>query len=130
MPMFIRNNINLIQSGDFSIMMYADIGHVHQIMTNFILNSIDAIEGGGDITIHVEQKANMAVFTVSDTGKGIKPEHMNSITTPFFTTKTTGVGLGLPIAFQLADLNAGHIKYESKEGEGTFASLYLPAEKY
>jgi len=127
--MLIKNAITLGKEGDFSLNISADMGHVHQILANFILNSIDAMENGGAITISAETKDCYTVLSVSDTGCGIKSEHLESIATPFFTTKNTGVGLGLSIAFQLAGLNGGKIEYESSPEKGTKASLYLMVNK-
>jgi signal transduction histidine kinase len=66
------------------------------------------------------------VVKVSDTGSGIKPEHLGEIFTPFFTTKDKGVGLGLALSYQIVQEHLGTIRVESKAGEGTTFSVYLP----
>ena len=72
------------------------------------------------------KKHRLMVVKVSDTGPGIKPEHVNDIFTPFFTTKDKGVGLGLALSYQIVQEHLGTIRVESREGEGTTFSVYLP----
>jgi len=65
---------------------------------------------------------------VQDTGYGISAENMRKIFTPFFTTKreVKGVGLGLAISYGIVQRHKGRIEVQSKEGEGTTFSIYLP----
>jgi len=65
---------------------------------------------------------------VQDTGHGISPENMRRLFTPFFTTKreVKGVGLGLAVAYGIVQRHKGKIEVQSKEGEGTTFTIYLP----
>jgi signal transduction histidine kinase len=64
---------------------------------------------------------------ISDTGKGIPPGDLEKIFVPFFTTKTQGTGLGLPICKKLIEQNGGNLSVESRLGEGTTFTIELPA---
>ena len=64
---------------------------------------------------------------ISDTGNGIPPEALEKIFVPFFTTKTQGTGLGLPICKRLMEQNGGTLSVESRLGEGTKFTIELPA---
>ncbi len=66
------------------------------------------------------------VVKISDTGMGIKQEHLQDIFAPFFTTKDRGVGLGLALSYQIVQEHLGTIRVESAEGTGTTFSVYLP----
>jgi len=65
-------------------------------------------------------------ITVSDTGRGVRPEQIEQIFTPFFTTKTQGTGLGLAICKQIIEHHGGTIMVESRLGEGTSFIIELP----
>ena len=113
-------------------------GQLVQVFLNIIKNAIEAMPSGGRLTILTRmsdqftsvqaggKKHRLMVIRVSDTGKGITPEHLNDIFTPFFTTKDRGVGLGLALSYQIVQEHLGTIRVESHEGEGTTFSVYLP----
>ncbi len=125
--------------------LYIDAGQIQQVIFNLLLNSIQAIEGKGEIQVHVtpvtpqlkkfERKPFFRKITenpyllihISDTGKGIEPENLQQIFNPFFTTKTFGTGLGLSIVYQIVKENDGIIYFESEVNKGTDCYLFLPA---
>ena len=65
---------------------------------------------------------------MQDTGIGIRPENFNRIFDPLFTTKTSGIGLGLAVCRKLAEANRGRIEVESELGKGSSFNLVLPAQ--
>jgi signal transduction histidine kinase len=69
----------------------------------------------------------MMAFAVNDTGVGIPPENMAKLFDPLFTTKITGIGLGLAISKKLAEANGGRIEVQSEPGKGSTFTVYLPA---
>jgi signal transduction histidine kinase len=71
----------------------------------------------------------MAEIAVIDRGSGISPETMKNIFNPFFTTKPTGVGLGLAIVAKIVDQHGGKIAVESQPGEGSIFCVTLPMDK-
>jgi PAS domain S-box-containing protein len=115
---------------------YGDIPHVfclisqlNQVFMNLLVNAGHAIETQGTITIRTGRHGNDRVSVeISDTGKGIAPEHINRIFEPFFTTKPVGkgTGLGLSLSYGIVKRHGGQIEVESIEGQGTTFRLLLP----
>ncbi|RMG66682.1 MAG: PAS domain-containing sensor histidine kinase [Calditrichaeota bacterium] len=124
---------------------YVDPSQLHQVLMNVLLNSIQAIQEGGEISIQM-QPASADLFrfqrkpffkaitqrpfveiVVRDNGCGINSEQIEQVFDPFFTTKTFGTGLGLSIVYQLVKANQGFVYLESSEGKGTSCYLLLPA---
>jgi signal transduction histidine kinase/iron only hydrogenase large subunit-like protein len=106
----------------------ADFGQIQQVCTNLIMNAIQAMPGGGNLTIRTFLEDEHVIIEVSDTGVGISPENMKKIFTPFFTTKKDqkGVGLGLAISYGIVQRHHGKIEIFTKEGEGTTFKVSLP----
>ena len=109
-------------------------GAFSQVVTNLVVNAIvhafDENETG-TIRMHFESVDNQAVFTFTDNGKGISPEHLPKIFDPFFTTKRGhgGSGLGLHLVFNIVTQSlGGTIQCDSQEGKGTRFMLHLPLE--
>ncbi|MGB9195555.1 MAG: ATP-binding protein [Terriglobales bacterium] len=105
-----------------------DSDQIHQVLLNLLLNSVQAIEGTGVVRVAVFTKdgGDDAVVTVSDTGRGIPPEHLPNIFRPFYTTKGNGTGLGLSLARRIVEEHHGRIDVESSSGKGTTFSVTLP----
>jgi two-component system nitrogen regulation sensor histidine kinase GlnL len=109
-----------------------------QVFLNIIKNAVEAMPKGGKLTVMTRmsdlfttvqsdgKKYQLMVVKVSDTGPGIKQEHLEDIFTPFFTTKDRGVGLGLALSYQIVQEHLGTIRVESQAHEGTTFSVYLP----
>ena len=97
------------------------------VIENLCKNAVDAMEGKGTITIHVETTQQRAVIEVSDTGKGIKKRDIDSVFTPGFTTKQRGWGLGLSLAKRIIEeYHHGRIFVKSSEvGKGTTFRIEL-----
>jgi two-component system, NtrC family, sensor kinase len=105
-------------------------GELRQVASNLIANSIDAVSSHGVIHVRISDchvKNYELRLTVADTGCGIRPEHLNSIYDPFFTTKKNlGTGLGLWVTRQIIEKHGGDIRVRSKAGQGTVFCVYLP----
>ncbi len=91
------------------------------VIENLCKNAVDAMEGAGTITLHLEESHGKAVIEVSDTGKGIKKKNMKNVFRPGFTTKKRGWGLGLSLAKRIIEeYHRGRIFVKSSEfGVGT-----------
>ncbi|PYN06001.1 MAG: hybrid sensor histidine kinase/response regulator [Candidatus Rokuibacteriota bacterium] len=86
---------------------------------NLILNALQAMPGGGALTVETSWTARDVLIGVADTGVGIAPEHLDKIFEPLFTTKARGIGLGLSVVKRLLEANGGGITVESTPGQGS-----------
>lgn len=111
--------------------VWIDVKQIQQVFFNIIINAIQAMPEGGTLTLTTESverdESEFVKVTIRDTGKGIDAEVLAKIFVPFFTTKTQGTGLGLPICRQLVEHNHGSIDVESSLQQGTTFSILLPA---
>lgn len=104
----------------------ADKKWLEQAFQNIIINSIQAFEDGGNISISTSLSANNKIkIIISDNGKGIPKENREKIFDPFFTTKDDGVGLGLTLVHQIIEDHNGFINIESEIGKGTKVIIKL-----
>lgn len=106
-----------------------DAAQLREVFLNLIHNAADAMPNGGRITIRTMAKpSGMVTFEVQDEGKGIPPEHLSKLFTPFFTTKPVGkgTGLGLAIIYGIVKMHRGQINVKSEVGKGTTFTISLP----
>jgi len=102
---------------------------LHQALLNLILNAIEAMHGGGTLTVDLERRGDNAEIRIRDTGRGIAPEHRARIFQLFFTTRPGGSGIGLASAFRTVQMHDGSIDYDSEIGRGTTFRIDLPLER-
>ena len=103
-----------------------DALQIEQVLLNVILNAIQASRPGSKVHIRERQERDEAIVEVLDEGPGIPPEQMTQVFAPFFTTKDTGTGLGLPIAQRIVLAHRGRLDVESTPGHGTAVRVRLP----
>ncbi|MGD0989851.1 MAG: ATP-binding protein [Candidatus Sulfotelmatobacter sp.] len=110
-------------------------GRLQQVFLNLFLNAKDAMPGGGKLRVATSNGESVCV-SVSDTGSGIAPEHIQRIYDPFFTTKVSpregqarGTGLGLSVTYGIIQEHAGKIRVESHPGAGTTFTLDFPLSR-
>jgi signal transduction histidine kinase len=103
-----------------------DIGQIHQLFLNLLLNAVQSIEGTGAVRVEISSLKGDAAIVVIDTGRGIAPEHLPNIFRPFFTTKRGGTGLGLSLARRIVEEHHGRIEVTSEVGKGTTFLVVLP----
>ena len=104
----------------------ADPVEIEQIFTNLLLNSIDEMSGGGTLTIELDHDDRDIVIRVSDSGRGIPAEHLPNIFDPFFSTKTRGTGMGLPIVLRIVKNYGGKIEVVATDKSGATFLIRLP----
>jgi len=100
-----------------------------QVVLNLVLNGLDAIRDGGQITLLTAPSGEQeVVLHVVDTGCGIAPEHMAKLFEPFFTTKPAGqgTGVGLSTCYNIIRQHDGEIQVASKSGRGSTFTVRLP----
>jgi two-component system sensor histidine kinase PilS (NtrC family) len=119
-----------LRNADEPVMVEADPDQLKQVLWNLGLNAIQAMPGGGRLTLairrHVAANGSAwAAIELSDTGPGIPQGELDRIFDPFYTTKPGGTGLGLAIARKIIDNLGGRIEVVSGEGTGATFTIYL-----
>lgn len=103
------------------------VSQLREVLTNLILNSIDAMPNGGTITICARPEGEWGIVEVRDTGFGMTEDVQQRCFEPFFSTKGNhGTGMGLALAYGIVRQHGGTISIESKQGEGTTVKFSLP----
>jgi two-component system nitrogen regulation sensor histidine kinase NtrY len=115
--LYLDENIPLIQ---------ADPDLLHRAFSNLVLNSLDAMPGGGTLTVRTGQKDGSVRVEISDTGAGLAPEECERLFTPYYTTKRHGTGLGLAVVQSIVSDHQGKISVESTPGSGATFRIELP----
>jgi two-component system cell cycle sensor histidine kinase/response regulator CckA len=132
-----------VQHGRDLWFVKADEGQLFQVIMNLAVNARDAMPSGGEIlitTANVSERESLSLkdrgldrgeyvmCEVRDTGTGIKPEHLEKIFDPFFSTKEVGkgTGLGLSTVFGIVKQTGGTVVVDSEVGKGTSFCIYLP----
>jgi signal transduction histidine kinase len=121
-PVLKKKDIEIItEFGDDRSMIFGDAYQIEQVFVNLINNASDSISKSGEIKIEISKAQEKIKIVVSDNGEGIKPEILDQIFHPFFTTKEDdkGTGLGLYIIKNIVEHHKGSIKCESELGKGT-----------
>jgi signal transduction histidine kinase len=99
-------------------------------LLNIVRNAVDAMPEGGRLTLKSALAEGFVELSVTDTGQGIAPEHMEDIFQLYFTTKEDGNGVGLPLALRAVDLHGGTLNIESGLNKGTSVRIRLPLEHH
>ena len=102
---------------------------MERVILNLITNAAQASEPGGAVTVKTRLVENAVEIAVIDRGSGIDPKDLESIFNPFFTTKSSGLGLGLAICSKIVDEHGGQITVESTPGEGSVFHVLLPLRR-
>jgi len=103
-----------------------DRGQLRQALTNLLRNAREAMPDGGVVTVGTRSLDDRVQLTVSDTGPGIPPEERGQIFDTFYTTKSGGTGLGLPLVRQICLAHGGDVEYQDNEGGGSTFAISLP----
>ena len=106
----------------------ASKNQLRQVFLNMVANARDAMTHGGTLTVTTGSDGDNVVIDITDTGSGIREEHIDKIFDSFFTTKgeVKGVGLGLSVCYGFIQDHGGDIEVQSKEGVGTTFTITLP----
>jgi len=117
----------------------ADRGQISQVVHNLVINAVQAFQGSGAIRLAAANvlpgdalPAGLAPgryvrIAVSDNGPGIPAQNLDRVFDPYFTTKSTGSGLGLSVCYSIIMKHGGRIHADSSPGEGTVFTIHLPA---
>lgn len=105
-----------------------DAGQIEHVFLNLLTNSVQAMEDTGRVNISAEANAGKVRITVADSGPGIAAGNVSRVFEPLFSTKTVGVGLGLPLSRSYVEANLGTLEVESRPGEGATFIITLPVD--
>ncbi|TFG64005.1 MAG: histidine kinase [Spirochaetales bacterium] len=122
------DNISIDRNYEDVPLLECSANELQQVFLNLIINAVQSMEQGGHLYLQCYPQNGNIYIAVQDTGKGITPDHLENIFTPFFTTKEPGkgTGLGLSTAHRIIYNMGGRIYVKSAPGEGTLFEIYLP----
>jgi signal transduction histidine kinase len=112
---------------DATPLIKADPAELEQIFTNLFLNALDEMPAGGHLHLQICVENGRVVVRVADSGGGIPPDTLPFIFDPFFSTKSRGTGMGLPVVQRIARIYDGNISVEKTSPDGTVFRLDFPA---
>ena len=131
----VPDNVAIIADVSASLpSLKVDPVQIMQVFQNLIANAVQAMPTGGVLQIvahlvdNVKETGTFIELSFTDTGEGIVPENMNKIFQPLFSTKSRGIGLGLPITKNLVEANGGRIEVASEQGKQTTFTVVLPVQ--
>ncbi len=115
-----------VKIGENTIQVNGDQDKLNQVFLNLFLNSIQAMPGGGTLTVTAEIVAGRAICWVQDTGCGLNQKYASKVFDPYFTTKSDGTGLGLAMSAKIVEEHGGSIEFTSSADVGTTVTVKLP----
>jgi two-component system, NtrC family, sensor histidine kinase HydH len=116
--------VRLFAQGD--ALAEADPHRLKEALLNLVANAIEATPAGGQVVVEVRAAGDRAEIVVRDTGRGMPPDTLSRVGTPFFTTRVDGTGLGVVLARSVIAQHGGALRYDSEPGKGTLVSFTLP----
>jgi len=119
-------NVKVIENLENNPQVSLDVAKVSRVFVNLLTNAFDAMPNGGSLLIAAQNTHEVIEFEFKDTGTGMSQELIRKLWTPLFTTKTKGIGLGLPICKRVVEAHGGKILVESQLGKGTAFKLVFP----
>jgi signal transduction histidine kinase len=122
-----RTGVSVNFTGRESPDVNGDPAMLRQAFLNLALNACQAMPDGGTLQIRCEAyRGRRVLVSLTDTGVGIKPEHLSRVFDLYFTTKPKGSGIGLSMVFRTVQMHDGEIEVQSTPGKGTTFRLFLP----
>ena len=120
-------NVDVTLNAESDLFVRGNASELREVFVNLIVNAVDAMPGGGKLTICSELKGDRLRLRFADTGTGMKEEVRERVFEPFYTTKgVLGTGLGLAVSYGIIERHKGSISVESKPGNGTAFYIDLP----
>jgi signal transduction histidine kinase len=122
----VPTNIKVTDSTEERLTLNIDRGKMQRALQHIIENAVQAMPGGGKLTISSKQSDGEVEIVITDTGIGMTKEALGKIFTPLYTTKAKGIGLGLAISRRIVEAHGGSISVQSKTGEGSCFRVKIP----
>ncbi len=124
-----ENNISIEEHLDPNLpMLFIDENQIRRVLINLIRNAIQAMPDGGTITISTINEGQWVIIETADTGVGISDDDMDKLFDAFFSSKSTGSGLGLTVSAQIINNHGGTIEVQKREPGGTIFKIKLPVK--
>jgi signal transduction histidine kinase len=120
--------VGIGQNYNGSTKLRADAEQIKTCFSNLMINAIQAMPGGGSLNVSLWPNNSHLEIEFADTGVGIAPEALEQIFEPYYSTKDTGIGLGLPLTKKIVEEHGGQIEVESAPGRGTTFRVTLLRE--
>ena len=103
---------------------------LEQVVLNLVRNSVDVLDGVDksmrELSISTEMSGDLVLIVIKDSGPGVDINHQERLFEPYYTTKKTGLGMGLPICRSIIDEHEGEISYKAAPGQGAIFEIQLP----
>jgi signal transduction histidine kinase len=126
-PEAVQRRVHIVADTGVNPEVNGDQAMLRQALLNLALNACQAMPDGGTLRLACESvRGRRAKITVSDTGVGVKPEHLQRIFDLYFTTKDHGSGIGLSMVYRTVQMHDGEIEVQSTPGKGTTFTILLP----
>ncbi|MEA2101412.1 MAG: ATP-binding protein [Thermodesulfobacteriota bacterium] len=123
-----QNHVKIVEAyPEEDLFVKADQDMIQQVLMNILINAVQSMKTGGDLSLQMESDNEEARIVIKDTGKGIPDNLRSRIFDPFFTTKPKGVGLGLSVSYRIMRMHSGNITFFSDLGGTTF-TVSLPVD--
>lgn len=122
----VPSNVKVVNGVSADCIVSVD-GRIQRVFTNIMKNAIDAMPKGGELLISCTAIGREVVVELADSGEGMSDETLKKIFTPFFTTKSKGLGIGLSICKRIVEAHGGRLGIKSVLGKGSTFSIHLPA---
>jgi len=124
----VPEKITLVNNTEKEPTFAVDKDKMQRVFVNLIRNAFDAMPNGGTLTIRSERVENKVAFSFADTGEGMSEGTLQKLWTPLFTTKSGGMGLGLPICKRFVEAHNGTIAVSSIPNQGCTFVVNLPIQ--
>jgi PAS domain S-box-containing protein len=126
--LFTTKGVECTRRLDSGVTLSIDRDFLRRAVVNLLTNALDALAdvAAGEVLVETTIAAGRFEIKVSDNGPGISSEHLEKVFEPLFSTKTFGVGLGVPIVKKIAEDHGGSLEVHSEADEGTTFTLWLP----
>ncbi|KGX91806.1 ATP-binding protein [Pontibacillus marinus] len=124
----LQNSTITFQPSQYNLETQIDPSKIKQVLINFIKNALEAMPNGGEVVVDsaLLEETEEVHISIQDNGEGMTEEEISQLGKLFFTTKENGIGMGLPICFDIVKAHLGRVEYDSEKGQGTQVNLYLP----
>ncbi len=119
----------VVQHGEGMIDVPCDREQLGRVLGNVLCNAVQSIDPPGRVVIRTAREGGCALIRIEDSGRGMAPEVLARVFTPYFTTRQDGTGLGLAIVQRIVEEHGGSIEIESEVGRGSVVSITLPLEE-